>query len=101
MCDRWLVFENFLSDMGERPSENYSLDRIDPNVGYEPNNCRWLGMIGQQNNRTNNRRLPYMGETLTLQEWSRRMGIPRETIARRLDVLGWGIEKALTTYDDI
>jgi hypothetical protein len=42
VCDRWQVFENFLTDMGERPSLDHSIDREDPDGNYEPGNCRWL-----------------------------------------------------------
>jgi len=50
VCDRWLVFDNFLADLGERP-EGTSLDRIDPNGDYEPGNVRWSTASEQQTNR--------------------------------------------------
>jgi hypothetical protein len=52
ICERWLVFENFLADMGERP-EGTTLDRINPNGHYEPSNCRWADKTEQSRNRRN------------------------------------------------
>lgn len=57
VCDRWLGktgFQNFLSDMGERPSPNHSIDRINNDGNYEPNNCRWATSSQQSKNKRNN-----------------------------------------------
>lgn len=84
VCDRWRTsFENFLEDMGERPSKKHSLDRIDVNGNYEPSNCRWATDIEQQNNKKNNNTITYNGETHTVMEWSRTLGISPHGIYSR------------------
>lgn len=95
VCERWSSFECFLEDMGERPSLEHSLDRIDNSKGYEPNNCRWASILQQHNNRGDNRVLEFNGESLTLAEWARKLGVNRLTIVGRLN-LGWPVERALT-----
>lgn len=95
VCARWDCYEMFLEDMGRRPSSGHSLDRIDVNGNYCPNNCRWATMGQQQNNRTNNRTLSLRGETRTLMEWSGLLGLKRQTIQSRL-MRGWSVERALT-----
>lgn len=85
VCDRWSSFENFLSDMGPRPSLGHSIDRFPDKTGnYEPNNCRWATLIEQANNRTDNRLLSVGGRQITLAEASRLTGISRHTIWSRL-----------------
>lgn len=77
VCDRWsgeLGFENFVNDMGERPSLTHTLDRIDVNGNYEPSNCRWATTEQQMNNRTDNSRIILNGESITCAQLCRKYG---------------------------
>lgn len=96
ICERWLKFENFLADMGERPSIEHSIDRKNNSKGYEPENCRWATQIEQQNNKRSNRLLTFNGKVQTMAEWSRDTGIKYQIIQNRIH-LGWTHEEALTT----
>lgn len=97
VCERWKSsFSNFLEDMGHKPSPDHSLDRIDSNGNYEPNNCRWATKMEQMSNTRRNRFLTAFGETLHMQEWCRRTGIKQRLLWDRLDT-GWDVEAALTT----
>lgn len=96
MCERWEMFENFLEDVGPRPSPSHSIDRINNNGNYEPGNVRWATKKQQATNRRSNRRLchPQTGETLLLSEWAARLGITPATLHYRLE--RWSLEKALS-----
>lgn len=94
VCERWLVFLNFLADMGEKPA-NLSLDRIDNDGGYNPDNCRWTDQNTQNQNRSNTLRVRVHGETKTIDEWAEESGINRITIDIRLR-RGWLPEQAVT-----
>lgn len=96
VCERWKNFVNFLKDMNPRPSKLHSIDRIDNNGNYEPNNCRWATNKEQCRNKNNNRLIEFAGKVLSVTEWSEVVGIARTTITHRLD-RGWSIERALTT----
>lgn len=98
ICAEWLNdFKAFYNwSMSHGYAENLSIDRIDVNGNYEPNNCRWVDMKTQQRNRTNNHLLTYNNKTCTINEWAEILNIKRETLKTRLH-LGWSIEKALTT----
>lgn len=95
VCDRWHDFKNFLEDMGERP-RGLTIDRIDNDGNYEPDNCRWASAQTQARNRSNNRLLTYKGKTQCITAWASEIGLNRTTLRKRLD-LGWSLEKALTT----
>lgn len=94
VCPRWHDFNAFIEDMGLKPSRRHSLDRIDPNGHYEPSNCRWATSAEQQNNRTNNRLVTWLGITRTLSEWSHSTGIPTHTLGKRL--ARWPLDRAMT-----
>lgn len=84
VCERWRdSFENFLEDMGERPSKEHSIDRIDVNGDYEPSNCRWATILEQGENRRSNIYLTYKGETHFIAEWARILGVTYATIYKR------------------
>lgn len=98
MCDRWKNdFLAFLDDMGSRPSDQHSIDRIDVNGNYEPGNCRWAVNSTQCNNKRNNVMLTHEGKTQTLSQWAKELGINVDTLWRRINVLNMPIERALTS----
>lgn len=95
---RWLVdFANFVSDMGLRP-EGYTLDRVDVNGNYCKENCRWATRMEQtQNRRVDNRvMIPWKGETLSISEWARRLGMAPRTLNARLTKLNYSVEEAFS-----
>lgn len=99
ICDDWENnFINFYNwAMSNGYNDKLTIDRIDVNGNYEPNNCRWANKIVQANNCRSNRLLTLNGETYTMAEWGRKTGIGGYNIENRLNKYGWSIEKALTT----
>lgn len=95
VCKRWQSFANFLSDMGERPS-GMSIERINNNGGYFPENCKWATRAEQNSNTRQNRFFTYNGQTHTISQWGKLYEIPVRRLNDRLIKLGWSIERALT-----
>ena len=76
VCDRWRnSFEDFLTDMGERPGPGYSIDRQLNNGHYEPGNCRWATIVEQNNNTRHNVNLTVYDRTMTLAQWARELNL--------------------------
>lgn len=84
ICTAWDNFETFLADMGERPSKQHSIDRINNDGNYEPGNCRWSTVEEQAHNKTYGIHVTHEGKTLSLLDWEKELGWPRETIRQRI-----------------
>lgn len=102
VCEAWSEYEQFRSwSLENGYNDSLTLDRIDGDKGYTPENCRWVSMKVQQNNRCNNHLLTFNGETLTLSLWAERIGMKPKTLSRRIVDKKWSIERALTTPLDV
>ena len=103
VCEEWLDkdngFINFYNwAMANGYNDTLTIDRIDVNGNYEPNNCRWVNMRKQNNNRRNNHIIIYNGERKTLEEWSRILPINISSAELRYRIMNnWSIEKAFKT----
>lgn len=89
VCGRWSRetpggFENFLADMGERPSKRHSIDRIDNDGNYSPENCRWATQTEQANNQRRNVTFTHNGRTQTITQWARETGVNISTAFKRI-----------------
>lgn len=96
VCAEWKYdFQAFYAwSMENGYRDDLTIDRIDTDMGYSPNNCRWSTMKTQQSNRRNNRYIEFNGERKTLTQWSEIYRINKSVLGSRLD-LGWTMEEAL------
>lgn len=99
VCERWNSFENFIADIGLRPSSDLSLERINNEKGYSPDNCKWATRTVQNRNRRDNRFITFNDETHCLSGWAAKLGIHVGTLSHRLKK--WSVEKSLTTPVDL
>ena len=95
VCDRWLEsFNNFIEDMGERPTHKHSIERINNNKGYSPGNCKWATMKEQSRNKRETKFFTIDGIKKPLVDWCDTLGMKRSTVYERIRN-GWPVEKAL------
>lgn len=106
VCDEWLGkdgFENFVKwsfENGYDENANRgecTLDRIDSNGNYSPQNCRWENMKEQSNNTRRNRLVEYKGETKTLAQWAELLDLDYSVVLWRINKGGWTVERAFET----
>jgi hypothetical protein len=99
VCERWLTFDNFLADMGYVSGRTVgrTIERINNDGDYEPNNVRWGTYRDQSRNKSNNRLLSFKGQTKILADWAANLGISPGALIYRLDYKGWSLEQALMT----
>lgn len=97
VCDRWrFSFETFAVDVGERPSDFHSIDRIDNDGHYDPNNVRWATGSEQKRNTSRTIFLTHAGQTRPFIEWCEIVGVNKKTMTTRMR-RGWSVERMLTT----
>lgn len=97
VCREWGGFEAFYewaTANGYR--DDLSIDRIDPDGGYHPENCRWIPLPKQSDNRRNTHHIQHDGEIMTLTEAAKRFGVPYHRAYQRIVKCGWSVERALT-----
>ena len=97
VCDEWKNDVKAFYDwaMANGYSDDLTIDRIDTNGNYCPENCRWVGQDVQGNNKTDNILVERNGETHTIGEWANITGIRYATLYNRIVKLHWTAEKAL------
>ena len=90
VCDRWLYsFQNFIEDIGKKPCKNYSLDRIDINGNYEPNNCRWSTDYEQSTNKQNTVMYEINGVKLHSSGWAKKLKIDKGNFHKQINKNGF------------
>lgn len=98
VCNEWkndfAIFREWAIKNGY--SSDLTIDRIDNDKEYSPENCRWTGALEQARNRRSNKVITFNGETHTAIEWEEKLGFSRGTISRRITSRGWSVERALT-----
>lgn len=99
ICDEWLNDPDSFCKwaLSNGYQKGLTIDRIDNNKDYSPDNCQWIPLKEQMSNQSTNVFVEYNGERHTISQWAEKLGIERTTLHNRLKYYGWSVEKALTT----
>ena len=101
VCDSWHDYETFKKWVEEtKPDDDYTIERLDVNDNYCPQNCIWIPMEEQANNRRSNVNIEYNGETHNLMQWCKLLNLNYKNVHNRIYKLGWSFEKAISTDID-
>ncbi len=79
LCERWQKYDNFIEDMGAKPN-GLTIERIDNNKGYSPENCKWVTMKEQNNNKRNSVKVYFDGRLKTVSQWGEIFGLGKNKI---------------------
>lgn len=101
VCDDWKTYEGFKAWVeATRPREDYTVERIDVNGNYSPDNCTWIPMSEQAKNRTSSIQIEHDGRVQNLTDWCKELNLEYKRVHNRMFKLGWDFEKAITTPVD-
>lgn len=112
LCDEWndrkkkgYMTKGFISfkewALTHGYQDNLTIDRIDVNKGYSPDNCRWVTLKEQANNKTNNHFVTYKGKTQSLKKWAEELDLNYNTIRQRLNQYHFSVEKTFEIKDNL
>lgn len=96
VCWQWMVFDNFLLEMGIKPSKELTIERINNSLGYFKDNCKWDTRKNQARNRSTTKLVVFKEQSKSIGEWAEITGLSEQIIWGRLKT-GWSVEHALTT----
>ncbi len=96
---KWEIFEGFLEDMGPKPFDNYSLDRIEPSGNYCKENCRWTDFDTQSKNKRDIKVVNFKGKSYLISELANKVGIKPRTLYSRIFEYGWSVEESVQPID--
>ena len=97
VCPEWLSsFECFKKDMGDRPSKNHTLDRVNNSLNYMPSNCKWSTIIQQNNNKSDTRIITFNEKTMNMSAWAKEIGTSPAALHHRIVKMNMSIDMALT-----